>query len=198
MKAAAKKKAVPAPPWPTELEHRLLGELLKAGDHVIDATCGNGHDTRFLANCVGPNGRVLAFDVQAVAIESARRLVDEGGLGEQVEFFHQSHARLEDHAAPESIAAAMFNLGYLPGADRSVITEVAETLPALEAAARVLKPGGWLCVMAYSGHERGDDEATAVEKWMTTRADFLWRVARYGMLGTLSPAPVLLLAVKPG
>jgi len=194
----AKKKAVPAPPWPTDLEHRLLAEVLREGDQVIDATCGNGHDTRFLARCVGPSGRVLAFDVQAAAIGAAARLAEESGLRDRIDFFHESHAGLAERAAPESIAAVMFNLGYLPGADREVTTRPEATLPALEAAARVLRPGGWLCVMAYSGHEGGPEEAAVVEGWMASRADLLWRVARYGMLGTLSPAPVLLLAVKPG
>ena len=61
------------PPRPTALAQQLLGPLIRPGDIVIDATAGNGHDTLFLAENVGPDGRVLAFDVQAVAIDSTRR-----------------------------------------------------------------------------------------------------------------------------
>lgn len=38
------------------------------GDTVIDATAGNGHDTVFLAQLVGRQGRVWAFDVQSSAL----------------------------------------------------------------------------------------------------------------------------------
>ena len=37
----------------------------------IDATCGNGGDTAFLCRLVGPEGRVLGFDIQPEAIASA-------------------------------------------------------------------------------------------------------------------------------
>ena len=36
----------------------------------IDATCGNGGDTAFLCRLVGPEGRVLGFDIQPEAIAS--------------------------------------------------------------------------------------------------------------------------------
>jgi tRNA A58 N-methylase Trm61 len=182
-------------PRPTELVHLLLQRFLSEGDRVIDATAGNGHDTVFLARQVGATGRVLAFDVQAAAISSSRRLVEAEGLGERVDFFQKSHAGLADHAEPGTVAAILFNLGYLPGSDQSVITTAAETLRALEASLRVLRPGGWLCVVCYPGHEGGNDEASAVEAWMASRGGEL-RVARYGMLATLRPAPFLLIAVK--
>ena len=48
--------------------HRLLRETVRAGDTVLDGTAGNGHDTLFLAQCAGENGRVYAFDIQPQAI----------------------------------------------------------------------------------------------------------------------------------
>ena len=33
--------------------HTLLQEILQPGDHVVDATMGNGHDTVFLAEHIG-------------------------------------------------------------------------------------------------------------------------------------------------
>lgn len=182
-------------PRPTELVHLLLQRFLSEGDRVIDATAGNGHDTVFLARQVGVTGRVLAFDVQEEAIESSRRLVESEGLSERVDFFQESHAGLAAHAGTGSMAAILFNLGYLPGSDQSVITTTAETLSALEASLRVLRPGGWLCVVCYPGHEGGNDEATAVEAWMSARGGDL-RVARYGMLATRRPAPFLLIGMK--
>lgn len=42
----------------------LWEHLCRPGDTVVDATCGNGHDTLCLARAVGPSGTVFAFDVQ--------------------------------------------------------------------------------------------------------------------------------------
>jgi len=181
------------PPRPTALAQEILRPLIRQGDQVIDATAGNGHDTVFLADCVGPEGRVLAFDVQEAALASARARVGEAGC---VEFFHESHGKMDAHAKDGSVAVVMFNLGYLPGENHELTTETAETLSALEIAARLLKPGGILSVICYPGHPAGAAEAVAVEAWMTALAAKGWRVARYGAVGTRRPAPFLLLAGK--
>ena len=183
------------PPRPTALAQEILRPLIRGGDWVIDATAGNGHDTLFLAECVGPAGKVLAFDVQKAALDSARSRV--GGVA-WVEFFHESHAKMADHAAAGTVAVVMFNLGYLPGDDHALTTQSNETLTALEVAARLLQPGGVLSVICYPGHPAGAAEAVAVEAWLTGQAADGWRVARYGAVGTRRPAPFLLLAGKSG
>jgi predicted methyltransferase len=181
------------PPRPTALAQEILRPLIRPGDLVIDATAGNGHDTVFLAECVGESGKVLAFDVQEAALASARVRVREMGW---VAFFHESHVKMGDHAAAGSVAVVMFNLGYLPGENHELTTQSAETLAALEVAASLLKPGGVLSVICYPGHPAGVAEAVAVEDWMSTLTASGWRVARYGAIGTRRPAPFLLLAGK--
>jgi predicted methyltransferase len=185
------------PPRAKELAHLLLAEVVTQGSLVIDATCGNGHDTKFLAECVGETGRVIAFDIQSAAIESTGRLLDQYALRSQVELIQQSHAKMSEYAKPGTVSVVMFNLGYLPGADKGVITETSETLTALGGAEVVLKAGGCLSVICYPGHSGGDDEAGAVEAWMEARAQDGWKLARYGTPGTFRPSPFLLLAVKP-
>ncbi|MCX6845353.1 MAG: class I SAM-dependent methyltransferase [Verrucomicrobia bacterium] len=185
------------PPRPTRLAQQMLGELLGEGDVAIDATAGNGHDTQFLAGCVGATGRVLAFDVQEAAMRSTRERLREVGLEERVEFHLASHARMAEFAGAGSVAAVMFNLGYLPGEDHALATEAAETMRALDAAAVVLKSGAVLSVVCYPGHPQGAEEAASVEQWMNGRAADAWRVAKYSMVGTKSPAPFLMIARKP-
>ena len=41
----------------TELAMFITLEYVNAGDTVIDATCGTGHDTVSLAHAVGTNGK---------------------------------------------------------------------------------------------------------------------------------------------
>lgn len=186
------------PPRPTALARTLLREVIHPGDLVIDATAGNGHDTLFLAECVGSNGSVLAFDVQENAIRSTRERLHQAGLASRVRLYQTSHAHLAAHAELGSVSAIMFNLGYLPGDDHQLTTETATTLAALDAATNLLKPGGTLTIVCYPGHEEGATEAAEVETWLTTLATNGWRIARYALLGTARAAPFLLVARKTG
>lgn len=184
------------PPRPTSLAWMLLREVIQEGDIAIDATAGNGHDTVFLAGCVGASGRVLAFDVQEAAIESSKTRVAEAGLLDRVNFHPCTHVRMGEFVEPASVAVVMFNLGYLPGEDHHITTQMEESIQALEASALALKPGGSLSVICYPGHAAGASEAEAVENWLTAQTKSSWRLAKYAMCGTLRPAPFLLMARK--
>jgi predicted methyltransferase len=174
----------------------ILRNAIRQGDLVIDATAGNGHDTVFLAECVGASGRVLAFDIQEQAIRSARARVGEAGCADRVEFHQRSHIAMGEFAGAATVSAVMFNLGYLPGEDHERTTLADETLAALRMAADLLKPGGCLSVVCYPGHPAGAEEAAAVEKWTTGLTRQGWRLSKYAMFGTLRPAPFLLAAGK--
>ena len=54
----------------TDFAQRYWTTLLKAGDTVIDATVGNGHDAAVLAEALGRagGGTLLCLDAQAVAL----------------------------------------------------------------------------------------------------------------------------------
>ena len=123
----------------TEFAHFLLRQKLKSGDFVIDATVGNGHDSLLLAERVGIEGRVLGFDIQKAALTLAAHLV---GLLPQVSLIHAGHETLSEHlSADEEVAAVMFNLGYLPGGPKEIITRAETTLAALEQALSHMRPG---------------------------------------------------------
>ncbi|KAI5335503.1 hypothetical protein L3X38_025636 [Prunus dulcis] len=48
-----------------------------------------------------------------------------------------------------------FNLGYLPGGDKTIITESETTLKALEVAKSIVVPGGLISLRVYVGHLDG-------------------------------------------
>lgn len=185
------------PPRPTRLAQMILRDSIQPGDLVIDATAGNGHDTVFLAECVGAMGRVLAFDIQESAISSSREHARNAGLDARVEFHQQSHAAMADHAEAASVSAVMFNLGYLPGENHELTTQSSETLTAIEAAVELLKNRGVLSVVCYPGHDAGGEESRLVEERISSLTDQGWRVAKYAILGTRKPAPFLILGCKP-
>lgn len=183
------------PPRPTEIAHTVIRAAVTDGDCVVDATAGNGHDTVFLAHLVGPCGHVHAFDPQPDALNSARERITQAGLENRVTFHPLGHESLAAHV-PNGCSAVVFNLGYLPGGDHGITTRAATTIPALRAAASLLKPGGLLSVLCYPGHAEGAEELDAITREWADWAAVGWRIARYDLPFTASPAPVLWLAAK--
>lgn len=145
-----------------ELCHRFLSDNLPAGGSFLDATCGNGHDTLFLCRKAAPNGRVLALDIQPAAVEATNRLLAENGLHQVGRAIVCDHKELGHLVPPASLDGAVFNFGWLPGADHSIHSGTESTLPALQAALDALKPGGVLAAVLYSGKVIGSDEKQAV------------------------------------
>ena len=53
----------------TDINKLFIESAINEGDIVIDATMGNGYDTKYLAEKVGENGYVYSFDIQEEAIK---------------------------------------------------------------------------------------------------------------------------------
>ncbi len=151
----------------TEYVHQRLAQVIPRGAYVFDLTAGNGHDTLFLAEWVGPTGYVWAFDIQSQAIEKTRtRLVEQGYR--HVELFQADHSLLDRYVPVDrkgKISAVVMNLGFLPNSDRVIITRAETTQIALEKACEYLAPHGVLSVTAYRGHAGALEEHQVVQNW---------------------------------
>jgi hypothetical protein len=155
-----------------KVAHNLIRDVLHSGDIAIDATVGNGHDTLFLIEQVGPSGRVFGFDIQEAAIDSTRVKVEShynvSVLPECLTLIYASHADMSEKIPLQyhgKISACMFNLGYLPGGNKSIITQTGSTLPAISIASRLLSGNGIITIMAYPGHQGGSLETDQVKNW---------------------------------
>ena len=177
-------------PRPTAIARQIVRRIVRAGERVVDATVGNGHDTLFLARLVGADGVVTGFDVQAEALERVRQRLAADSVSAEVVLLAASHERLAEHVTP-GVAAVMFNLGWLPGGDHALTTAADSTVRAVEAAWHLLRTGGMLTVVAYPGHPGGAAEATAVEEWAARLDPLRARVSVARTHNTLRPAPVL-------
>jgi len=147
-----------------------LREHIKAGDTVVDATLGNGFDALFLAQSIKTSGTLYGFDIQQEAINNTTHLLKEEPC-HQV-FFLQGHEHMAAHIPLEKhghIQAMMFNLGWLPGSDKSVITHADTTILALKQSLQLLAPNGRLSIMLYPGHQGGDTEAAKVIDWLEAK-----------------------------
>lgn len=148
----------------TEQVHDFLSDIALQGETVIDATAGNGYDTFFLAQCVGSQGKVFAIDIQQEAIDQTNLRLTEAGYNNAT-CIKGSHSELLS-LLPENligkVAAITFNLGYLPGGNKAITTQIETTLIAIDASIQLLKPGGILTILAYTGHPGGKEEADSI------------------------------------
>lgn len=154
----------------TNIAQIWLKEHIQIGDSVVDATLGNGFDALFLAQSIGETGTIYGFDVQQEAINSTTQLLQHEPC--QRMFFLQGHEHMMTNIPQEKhghIQAIMFNLGWLPKSDKSVITHAETTILALEQSLQLLAPSGRITIMLYPGHAGGDTEAAQVITWLNTK-----------------------------
>ncbi|MDR1807149.1 MAG: methyltransferase domain-containing protein [Propionibacteriaceae bacterium] len=100
---------------------------LKPGDSLIDLGCGEGWITRGLAQAVAP-GRVVGVDLRPPLIDYARTVQP---LPDNLTFMVGDLHRLD--LPPASFDVAFFH---------QVLQRVPDPVAALQAAARLVKPGG--------------------------------------------------------
>lgn len=177
--------------------HELLKETVRKGDTVIDATVGNGNDTVLLASLVDTTGKVYGFDIQEQAIQTTKEKLVLTSLASRVKLFTQGHETIaEVLPQEEQISVAVFNLGYLPKSDKSIITKPATTLTAFDAVLPKLLVGGKLLVVVYHGHEGGEEEKEAVLDYMRQLPQKEYDVLQYGFINQQNNPPFLLAVEK--
>lgn len=133
-----------------ELAPLLWQKLIRSDSLVVDMTAGNGKDTAVLKS-FNP-GRLIAIDIQETAILKAKTNV------EGVEFHVADHSQFPDRLEEGSVTIAVYNLGYLPGGDKSLTTELKSTLLSVQKMLSKLEKGGALSITCYPGHNEGAEE----------------------------------------
>jgi len=179
--------------------HTLIKEVLHTGDIAIDATVGNGHDTLFLLEQVSPSGQVFGFDIQQAAIESTQEKSLQIPHPECLTLVHASHADMANRIPVHhhgDISVIMFNLGYLPGGDKTIITCSDSTITALQSASQLVSSQGIITIMAYPGHSGGDLETAQVKNWCNQLDDKHFKSSIIYSSENKASAPILFVVQK--
>ena len=123
----------------------------------IDATAGTGRDTLYLCQVTPEHGQILAMDIQQEALDQAEARIRHHGYQDKVRFVLDGHEHMSDYVT-EPVDLIMFNLGYLPGGDHHKATRCETTKEAVLQGLELLRPGGLMTLMIYSGGDSGYEE----------------------------------------
>lgn len=180
----------------TGFTHLLLEKFLLSGQKVIDATAGNGQDTLFLAQTVGAAGLVYAFDIQEKALQETKKLLEKNHCLQQVKLIHAGHEKIGKYVQ-EPVQAIIYNLGYLPGGNKEIITKGETTLLSLQQGMELLSAGGVISLIVYPGHPGGKQEADLIEEYVALLSPQTWQIMKWNREnGKRTKAPYVLFMYK--
>ncbi|UOQ48086.1 class I SAM-dependent methyltransferase [Gracilibacillus caseinilyticus] len=175
--------------------HQLLQEVIKPGDVAIDATCGNGNDALLLSKLVENNGRVFAFDIQQQAITHSREMLDQHNV-KNVELILDGHEHVQKYVMDTAVAGAIFNLGYLPKGDHSIVTTPDTTIEAIREITALLKKGGRIILVIYHGHPGGAEEKDSVLRFCQDLDQKHYQVLQYQFINQVNQPPFIVAIEK--
>ena len=137
------------------LIHDIVREKISRKNVAIDATLGTGHDSDFLSSIFE---KVYSFDIQK---ESTDKYIVKNK--KNVKVILDSHENFKNYIN-EEVDCIIYNLGYLPGANKHITTKVESTIKSINEGLDLLSKHGLMLIAIYSGHEEGSLEKDALLK----------------------------------
>lgn len=120
--------------------------------NFVDATCGNGHDSLFLATNF-KNSVIYALDIQQEALNNSKILCSEFN---NIVFKEIDHLKFFDNINTK-FDFIIFNTGFLPNSISNIKTDGVHTIKTLKSALKSLKNGSFLAITIYQGHDNGNE-----------------------------------------
>lgn len=179
----------------TSWVHHFIEGHVQPGDICMDATMGNGNDTALLSKLAGENGRVIAFDIQQLALDNTKEKLLKDECPENYELVLASHEIMGEYAGENTVSCITFNLGYLPGGDHAKATKGESSITAIETGLSLLKKHGLMTVCIYSGGDSGFEEKDAVLSYIRAldSKKYLVIISEYANRPNNPPIPVLII-----
>ncbi len=168
-----------------------LQNLNKSDLVAVDGTVGNGFDLFFLASLKEVE-QIIGFDIQQEAITTSRKRIEQ--CDKHIEVFLDSHHHIDQYI--KKIDIGMFNLGYLPKGDKTIVTCAETSLLAIQKTIELLTDGGILTIMTYSGHEEGHKEYQDIDKYLSRFYDRSINVFNLSLKNTHKACPTLYVITK--
>lgn len=181
----------------TNWVHHFIEDHVQPGEICIDATMGNGNDTALLSRLAGESGKVIAFDIQQMALNNTKEKLLKEECPQNYKLILDSHENMGEYAEKESISCITFNLGYLPGGDHTKATKGDSSIRAIETGLNLLKKKGLMTVCIYSGGDSGFEERDKVLAYLKEldSKKYLVIISEYANRPNNPPIPVLIVKI---
>ncbi len=163
-----------------DFSHLMIKEYIKHSKlsfiNCLDATCGKGNDTLYTANLLKEKGHIDAYDIQKVAVDMTKELIDKNKLT-NVSYFNDSFANIN----VSKYDLVIFNLGYLPCFDKSITTTADITLTTIKKLTDqiLINKNLMLIISIYPGHEEGKKESDYLDQLVLSLNSSLYMVTKY-------------------
>ena len=131
-----------------------------------------------------------------MALASTKKHLSEAGCPENYTLILDSHHNVKKYVDTK-IKAGMFNLGYLPGSDKSVTTMRETTLPAIEAAIDLMDRDAIILVAVYPGHAEGEAEGKMICEYLASLSRYKVCATRINILNSPTSPFFIIIENKP-
>ena len=175
----------------SEMARLVWDRYININSIAVDATCGNGNDTLYLAQRVR---HVYGFDIQKQAINNTEELLKENQL-DNCTLICDGHENIDKYV-DGSINLAVYNLGYLPKGDKNITTTAERTISSLEKVLNMLSVNGLVSITLYWGHPEGKEERERVLEYVRKLDGSLFHVLYMQLINQENTPPELLLITR--
>ncbi len=175
-----------------KIAHSYWQTFLQRNDVVIDATCGNGQDTLFLASLLQLK-KIYGFDIQAQAIENTQKLLKKNlnkDILKNIFLFNVSHIDFSKYIK-EKANLIIYNLGYLPSGNKAITTMTDITIKSIQSAFSILNKKGAICITCYPGHLEGLKEKNAILNFLKTLDNKTYNICHHQWINKQSAPSVI-------
>jgi ubiquinone/menaquinone biosynthesis C-methylase UbiE len=124
---------------------RLFAGLVGPGQTAVDVGCGMGHFTLGLARMVGPEGRVVAVDLQQKMLERVQRRAERAGLLPRIRLHRAGRSSLELQLQADFVVASW------------MVHEVPDPASFLREVAGLMRPGARFFIAEPRGHVKPEE-----------------------------------------
>lgn len=174
----------------------ILKNYIKNDMIIADMTLGNGYDSCNILSYLNGTGFLYALDIQDLAINKSMENLKKINYN-NYKLIKDSHINFDKYIK-EEIDLAIFNLGYLPGGDKSITTKSEDVLICIEKLLVKLKNNGLVLLTLYPGHKNGADEKECLEKYFKILNQKNFNVLKYDFINQKNNPPYVIMIEKKG
>jgi len=174
----------------------ILKNYIKNDMIIADMTLGNGYDSCNILSYLNGTGFLYALDIQDLAINKSMENLKKINYN-NYKLIKDSHINFDKYIK-EEIDLAIFNLGYLPGGDKSITTKSEDVLICIEKLLVKLKNNGLVLLTLYPGHKNGADEKEYLEKYFKILNQKNFNVLKYDFINQKNNPPYVIMIEKKG